>query len=64
MKASTLALILLAALSSYAKLNPADFPLDAKIIDVQKSDAGAVSKTTKGPFCDNVPADSTLCEHQ
>jgi hypothetical protein len=46
------------------KLNPVDFPLEAKVIDVKGGESGSVSKTTKGPFCDNVPADSPLCAQQ
>jgi hypothetical protein len=53
MKAATLTLILLTAIGAQAKLNPADFPLEAKVIDLKAGDAGAVSKTTKGVFCDN-----------
>jgi hypothetical protein len=59
-----LIIVTFAALKSYAKLDPSDFPLDAKIVDVKESESGVVSKTTKGTFCDNVPADSPLCANQ
>lgn len=59
-----LGVVTLVTLKSYARLDPSDFPLDAKVVDVKDSESGVVSKTTKGAFCDNVPADSPLCANQ
>jgi hypothetical protein len=51
--------VLFVLTGSATALDPSDFPLEAKVIDVSQTDIGAISKTKKGLFCGN--SDSPLC---